>query len=280
MYCEHFGFSEKPFNITSDPNFLYLGPDHEETLTTIIYGINERRGLITVVGDVGTGKTTMLKTALEWLSQKTRVACLSNFDLNFEEMLKSILYELALVSAGDEWSKVDALYCLNEFAHNQLFEGGNVAVIVDDAQNLDATVLENLRLLSNMETQKHKLIQIILSGQPELDAKLELPGLSQLKQRVSLRANIKPLDRRESYAYIRHRITVAHYDGAKLFNSRALDQIYNYTAGVPRKINVLCDNALLTAFRRKHRIVGETSVKKAAADLNWTQPSRNQPARR
>jgi general secretion pathway protein A len=275
MYCEHFGFSEKPFNVTPDPTFLYLSPDHEQALTTIIYGIQERQGLITVVGDVGTGKTTILNTAFEWLSQKTKVAYLSNFDLNFEEMLKSILYELALVSAGDEWSKVDALYCLNEFSHNQLFEGGNVAVVVDDAHNLDASVLENLRLLSNMETQKHQLIQIVLCGQPELDSKLAHPGLSQLKQRVGLRTTIKPLGRRGSYEYIRHRTSIAHQDGSKLFNSRALDKIYTYSAGVPRKINVLCDNALLTAYKRKHKIVGKTSVEKAAMDLNWTSPSKN-----
>jgi general secretion pathway protein A len=272
MYCEYFGFSEKPFNITPDPNFLYMSSGHEEMLTSIIYGIQERRGLITIVGAVGTGKTTILNTALEWLSQKTKVAYVCNFNLNFRELLILVLYKLGLVAAGDKWSKVDALYCLNEFAHNQLLEGANVALIVDEAQNLSAKVMENLRLLSNIETPKHKLIQIVLCGQPELDTKLDQPELLQLKQRVSIRRYIKPLNEKETYEYIRHRLTIAEYKGTNLFDSRALNLIWNCSGGVPRKINVICDNSLVAAFRRNIKKIDEPIIEQAIKDLRWEHP--------
>ena len=180
MYCDYFGFSEKPFNITPDPSFLYLSPGHEELLTSIVYGIQERKGFIVVVGDVGTGKTTILNTALQWLSQKTKAAYVCNYDMNFEDLLAQALFELDLAKTDAKLSKVAALQCLSKFAQKQLSEGGNVAIIVDEAQNLNFRAMENLRLLSNMETPKHKLVQIVLCGQPELDARLDQPELEQL----------------------------------------------------------------------------------------------------
>ena len=160
MYNEFFGFSEKPFNITPDPSFLYLSPAHEELLTLLIYGIQERKGLIVVGGEVGTGKTTILNAALAWLSQQTKVAYVCNFNLTFPELLTTVLYKLKLAGVGDKLSKVDALHLLNKFALEQLSGGGNVAIIIDEAHHLSRKAMESLRLLSNMETAKHKLIQI------------------------------------------------------------------------------------------------------------------------
>ena len=272
MYCDYFGFSEKPFNITPDPAFLYLSPGHEELLTSIVYGIQERKGFIVVVGDVGTGKTTILNTALQWLSQKTKSAYVCNYDMNFEELLALVLFELGLEKTGTKLSKVAALQCLSEFAQKQLSSGGNVAIIVDEAQNLNLRAMENLRLLSNMETPKHKLVQIVLCGQPELDTRLDQPELEQLKQRVSVRRRIQPLNEKETYEYIRHRLEVADHPGTDLFGFKALGGIWNYSAGVPRKINILCDNALTIAFRNNKKAVNQSILMQAIRDLRWKRP--------
>jgi len=172
MYCTHYKFSEKPFDVTPDPRFLYLTERHRETLASLIYGIRERRGFITVIGEVGTGKTTLLNAALDRLDEKTRVAFIFNTDVTFNEMFSMALYEWGLVKPKEKLSKVNAIQRLNNFAIEQTAKGGNVVLIVDEAQNLDNRVMENLRLLSNIETRRHKLIQIVLSGQPELDTKL------------------------------------------------------------------------------------------------------------
>jgi general secretion pathway protein A len=272
MYCEYFGFKEKPFNITPDPSFLYLSTGHEDLLTSIVYGIQERKGFIVVVGGVGTGKTTILNSALDWLSQKTKVAYVCNYNLNFEELLTMALLELGLTKPGVQLAKVDALQCLKDFAQKQLTRGGNVAIIVDEAQNLDFNAMENLRLLSNMETPKHKLIQIVLCGQPELDAKLDLPELVQLRERVVVRRRIQPLNEKETYEYIQHRLEIADHPGTDLFEFKALSAIWNYTAGVPRKINILCDNALSIAFNNNTRMIDQAIMKEALKDLRWKQP--------
>ena len=185
MYCDYYGFAEEPFDITPDPSFLYLSPGHEEVLTSIVYGIQGRRGLMAVIGEVGTGKTTILNTALEWLSKKTKVAYVISFDLSFDDLLTMALVKLDLATTDQTLSKMDALNRLNEFALQQLADGGNVAFIVDEAQNLSWRSLENLRLLSNLETPKHKLVQIVLSGQPELAVKLDQPAAIHLSSQRS-----------------------------------------------------------------------------------------------
>lgn len=272
MYNEFFGFSEKPFNITPDPSFLYLSPAHEELLTLLIYGIQERKGLIVVGGEVGTGKTTILNAALAWLSQQTKVAYVCNFGLTFPELLTTVLYKLKLAGVGDKLSKVDALHLLNKFALEQLSGGGNVAIIIDEAHHLSRKAMESLRLLSNMETAKHKLIQIVLCGQPELDTRLDRPELVQLKQRISIRSYIKPLNEKDTYEYIRHRLEVASYQGSDLFHPEALNLVWVYSNGVPRKINILCDNALVTAFKNKRSTIEQSLIKKALKDLRWDLP--------
>ena len=270
MYCNYFGFSERPFELTPDPKFLYLSRGHIEMLASLTYGIHERRGFITIIGEVGTGKTILINTALERLDENTKVAVIFNTDLTFDQMLHMALVDLRLAKADETLNKVQALNRLNTFAIKQLPWGGNVAFIVDEAQNLDSRSMENLRLLSNLESHKHKLVQIVLSGQPELDTKLNDPGLRQLAQRITLRRYITPLSEKETYEYIRHRLAVAHYQGPSLFNDRAQKLVWSYSGGVPRYINILCDNALLIGYGVKNKRINEAIVKEAITDLRWS----------
>jgi len=270
MYCNYFGFSERPFELTPDPKFLYLSRGHIEMLASLTYGIHERRGFITIIGEVGTGKTILINTALERLDENTKVAVIFNTDLTFDQMLHMALVDLRLAKADETLSKVQALHRLNTFAIKQLPWGGNVAFIVDEAQNLDSRSMENLRLLSNLETHKHKLVQIVLSGQPELDAKLSDPKLRQLAQRISLKRYINPLSEKETYGYIQHRLKVAHYEGPSLFNGKAQKLVWNYSGGVPRNINIVCDNALLIGYGLKNKRINEAIVKEAITDLRWS----------
>jgi len=269
MYCSYYGFSEEPFEITPDPNFLYMSPGHEEVLTSVIYGIQARRGIIAVIGEVGTGKTTLLNTALEWLSEKTKVAYVINFDVDFDDLLNMAIVNLGLATVDRNLTKIEALQRLKDYSLKQLKASGNVALIVDEAQNLSQKAMENLRLLSNLETPKHKLVQIVLSGQPELEAKLALPELRQLTERISIRRYIDPLKEKETYAYIRHRLEVAEYKGPMLFSSEAQHQIWKISQGIPRKINILCDNALLIGFKVRHQKISAAIIQKALKDLRW-----------
>ena len=238
-------------------------------LASLVYGIRERRGFIVVSGEVGTGKTTLINAALDRLDEKTKVAYICNTAITFDQLLEVSLMELGLNEPTVTLSKVQAIHRLNEFTIEQLTNGGNVVLIVDEAQNLDELSLENLRLLSNLETRKHKLIQIILSGQPELDLKLNRPELRQLTQRISIRRCIRPLSEEETYAYIEHRLAVGGAKDSRLFGAKAKRMIYEFSAGFPRKINVLCDNALLIAFGLNSKKVDAKILEEAASDLGW-----------
>lgn len=269
MYCNHYKFSEKPFGVTPDPRFLYLTERHRETLSSLIYGIRERRGFITVIGEVGTGKTTLLNAALDRLDEKTRVAFIFNTDVTFDQMLIMALYEWGLVKPKEELSKVNAIQRLNNFAIEQLSKGGNVVLIVDEAQNLDNRTMESLRLLSNLETRRYKLVQIVLSGQPELDTKLGRYELRQLAQRISLKRYVFPLDEMNTYAYLQHRLRVAKHKNSSPFTDKAQKLIWEYSGGVPRKINILCDNAFLIGYGLKKNKINSAIVQEAAQDLKW-----------
>lgn len=270
MYCNHYGFSQKPFDVTPDPRFLYLPQGHRETLASLIYGIRERRGFITVIGEVGTGKTTLLKAALDRLDEKTRVAFIFNTNVTFDQMLLMALYEWGLVKPKEKLSKVSALQRLNNFAIEQKDKGGNVVLIVDEAQNLDNRVMENLRLLSNLETPRQKLVQIVLSGQPELDTKLNQHELRQFSQRISLRRYVFSFDEKDTYAYIHHRLQVVKdKDSSSPFPGKVQKLIWEYSGGVARKINILCDNALLIGYGLKKNKINSAIVQEAAHDLKW-----------
>ena len=270
MYCHFFGFAERPFDLTPDPKFLYLSPSHRETLATLTYGIRERRGFIAIVGEVGTGKSTLLKTILGQLDEKTHTAFIFNTSVTFDEMLAMALLDLGLAQPEDRLSKVEMIHRLNDFAIGQFAKGANVVLLVDEAQNLDRSAMENLRLLSNLETSKHKLIQVVLSGQPELDVKLSQPQLRQLAQRISLKRYITFLTRKETEEYIQHRLRTADYSGPELFNRQAKKLTWDYSGGVPRKINVLCDNALLTAYALRKKTIEADVIEETIKDLAWS----------
>jgi general secretion pathway protein A len=269
MYRKFFGLDEKPFEVTPDPSFLYSSPSHDEILASLIYGIQERRGFIVIVGEVGTGKTTLLNAIIDRFDENTTVANIFNTDVSFEEMLRMALVDLGILNPDETLDKVEAIHRLNEFAIQQLATGGNVVLIIDEAQNLDRRSLENLRLLSNLETPKHKLLQIILSGQPELDEMLGRKEMRQLSQRISIKRYLSPLNEKETYKYIRHRLIKANCKKPSLFSRRALKLIWEYSQGIPRKINNLCDNALLIGYGLGKNKIRSEFVTEAVNDLGW-----------
>jgi general secretion pathway protein A len=270
MYCGHFGLSEKPFEMTPDPKYLYLSPNHREVFAAILYGIRDRRGLTSIVGEVGTGKTTLLNAALQELDEKTKAAYIFNTRVTFEELLNTVLFEMELKKSDENLSKTHAIERLNQFAHEQLTAEGNVALIIDEAQNLDIHSLENLVLLSNLETRKHKLIQLVIAGQPELDKILRRYELRQLTQRIHLKRYLIPLTEKETSDYIRHRLHVADYSGSHLFDRRAQQLIWEYSHGIPRRINILCDNALLIGYGVEKKRITASLMEEAIKDLTWS----------
>lgn len=267
MYCKHYGFSEKPFEVTPDPKFLYLSSIHREVHSTLLYGIRERRGFIVVLGEAGTGKTTLLRSVLEQLEEDVKVANIFDTMVTFDDFLQMVLIDLELANEGEKLGKVAAVQRLNELAIEQLRKRGTVVIIVDEAQNLGRDCMENLRLLSNLETSKTKLLQIMLFGQPELEDKLRRPDLRQLRQRINLRRYLLPMNEKETYVYIRHRLNEALYKGPTLFTGGAQKLIWKYSGGIPRMINTVCDNALLTGYALKRRKINKSVVREVIDDL-------------
>jgi len=276
MYCKHYGFAEKPFNITPEPKFLYMTSGHREALATLLYGIHERRGFIAMVGDVGTGKTTLLRAAMQRLDKKTKGAYIFNSDMPFDDVLLLILDELRLLKPRESLTKLEALKRLTNYAIQLYKKGGNLVLIIDEAQNFSRKTLEGMRIISNLETNKHKLIQIVIAGQTELDRKLDNYGLRPFVQRISLKRYIKPLSAKNTYAYLDYRLKVAKYNGPPLFDRKAKQMIAAYSNGVPRKINIICDNALLNGYGLgKRKIIGR-DIEVVVKDLGYHQ-SRGKP---
>jgi general secretion pathway protein A len=268
MYSNFFGFSIKPFELTPDPRFLYLNEGLRETLATLVYGIRERRGFMIVTGEPGTGKTTLLNATVDQFDENTKVAFISNTSLAFEDMLHMALIDLNLARTEENLTKRKAIQRLNNFALKQNEIGGNVALIIDEAQNLNRHSLENLRLLSNLQTRQHKLIQIVLAGQPELEITLQKRALRQLVQRIGLRRSTTPLSEKDAYEYIQHRLKIARYQGPPLFGNRAKKLIWFYSQGTPRTINILCDNSLLAGYALERKRIDSAIVDEAIQDLS------------
>lgn len=266
MYEAFYGLREKPFSLTPDPKFFYLSQSHREALDHLLYGIQQREGFIVITGDVGTGKTTLCRALLGKLDERTRTALVFNPILSEEELLRSILQDFGLRGAGA--SKKELVDELNEFLIQLLVEGENAVLIVDEAQDLSAEILEQIRLLSNLETEREKLIQIVLVGQLGLLDLLGAPGLRQLNQRVSVRFKIRPLSAHETSQYIYHRLLVAGSTGEALFSPSALQVIYGYSQGVPRLINLACDRALLQGFVDQDSRITAERVKLALKSLD------------
>jgi len=257
MYTNFYSLRENPFNVTSDPNFLYMSKKHREALSFMSYGIEQRKGFLEITGEIGTGKTTICKALLNGLSEKIKTAFIINPDLSELQLLESIATDFG-IELPKKSNKLTVFGLLNKFLIHQLYLRNNVVLIIDEAQNLKLSLLEQIRLLSNLETEKEKLIQIILVGQPQLRDKLNSPGLAQLRQRISIRYHILPLERHEVKNYINHRLGVAGSDGKIHFAEEAIDGICKFSDGVPRLINMVCDRALLFGYVLETRtITGE-----------------------
>ena len=261
MYLNFYGLTEKPFNATPDPRFLYLTPGHREALSQLVYGVQEHKGFIVLTGEVGTGKTMLLRTLLTRLAGDTAVAFVFNSMLPFDELLEYMLHDFGIAKTGE--SRVERLLTLNNFLIERRRSGQNTAVIFDEAQNLEVATLEQIRLLSNFETPTDKLLQILLVGQPELRAKLNLPELRQLKQRIGLRCAIPPLQLEETQGYIKRRLRIAGGRDLNLFSDRAVGQIAKYAGGIPRVINIVCDHCLLIGYADQTRRINGDIVQRA-----------------
>ena len=269
MYIPFFNLREPPFNLTPDPRFLFLSSQHEEALSHLLYGIHERKGFVEITGEVGTGKTVLCRALLDQLDDSVSTALIFNSYLSRTELLEAIGRDFGLAPEGTAGAGlIDRLnaYLLSEFS-----AGRNAVVVIDEAQNLEPSVLEQLRMLSNLETARGKLLQIVLVGQPELRDKLALPGMRQLDQRIAVRFHINELGRAEVAKYILHRLQVAGDAGdlgGITFTRRALMRIYQYSGGLPRRINLLCDRALMTAFVHETRCIDGSIVRQSVRDLN------------
>ena len=273
MYLEFYGLTEKPFNPTPDPRFLYMSPAHREALAQLLYGVQERRGFIALTGQVGTGKTTLLHALRQQLNGQTAISFVFNSTLPFDGILEYVLEDLGIASGLQ--SRAQRLIALNNFLIDRARTGQNTVLMLDEAQNLDPSTLEQIRLLSNFETPTDKLLQILLVGQPELKAKLSLPELRQLKQRIGLRCQIPPLTLTEAGQYIRTRLRIAGAHDLGVFTGPALDRITQYSGGIPRLINIVCDHCLLFGYADQKRRIDRPTVNDAIEYLEeGTRPAR------
>jgi general secretion pathway protein A len=246
MYNEFYGFREAPFNITPDPRFLFFSDKHREAFNHVLFGIRERKGFIQITGEVGAGKTTVCRAILSELGPSCKTALILNPLITATQMMRTILLELGLEPRRLDRSVY--LEILNRFLLEQAEAGNDVVLLIDEAQDLEPELLEQVRLLSNLETDQRKLLQIVLIGQPELREKLDQRGLRQLRQRITVRYHLKPLDRFETERYIHHRLRVAGADGRPSFSPWAIRRVHRYAKGVPRLINAVCDKALLYGY--------------------------------
>ena len=276
MYNEFFGFDSDPFRVNPDPRFLYLSESHREALATLIYGVRERKGFSALTGEVGTGKTTILNAMLRRLEPSTQTAYLFNTALSVEDFFAYLFDELEL-DPIEPFRKSAALHALNTHLIGRLRDGRQTVLVIDEAQNLSTELLEEIRMLSNLETPTSKLLQIILVGQPELAEKLARPELRQLRQRIELRHTLVPLDSREAAEYVRERLMIAGHPTGELFTGSALRAVHRLSGGIPRIINVICDNALLTAFSKQAAKVPAQMVAQAAADLGLAAVAEQEP---
>jgi general secretion pathway protein A len=269
MYKQYYQLKENPFSATSDPAFFYSSKKHSEAFSHLLYGIEQRKGIIVITGEIGTGKTTLCRTLLNRLDHDTKTAFILNPDFSEVQLIQLILHDLD-IECRDK-TKLGLINSLNDFLITEAGLGNNVVIIIDEAQNLRARQLEQIRLLSNLETEKEKLLQIVLVGQPELMDKLKMTSLRQLNQRVSVRFHIMPLDRDEISDYINHRLKIAQTNGADTrcaeFNNDAVEAIYLHSKGTPRLINILCDRALLAGFTSNIRTITGPIVHKCMREV-------------
>ncbi len=253
MYEKFYNFSEKPFNTTPDSKFFFASSKHIEALNSLIYAINERKGFVVITGEIGAGKTTVSRTLLNKIDGDTKVALITNTHITQKELIEQILDDLSVdYSPGGKQKMIKQL---NKFLIEQLAMNIKIVVIIDEAQNLTPKVLEEIRMLSNLETEKEKLIQIILMGQPQLKAKLHHPKLEQFKQRIAINYHITSLTKEETHEYIKHRIKLVTQTPEQIFTPEAINSLFYYSSGIPRIINLVCDSALLSGYICDSKII-------------------------
>jgi general secretion pathway protein A len=265
MYCQFYGLKERPFNVTSDPAFFFLSKKHNEALSHLFYGVAQRKGIIVLTGEIGTGKTTLCRFFLNQLGKKVKTAFILNPHFSEVQLLEAIVKDFG-ISVKDT-SRLDLVGALNKFLLAETTAGNNIVLIIDEAQNLKPRQLEQVRLLSNLETQKDKLLQVILVGQPELNQRLNLQDLRQLRQRIMVRYHISPLEREEISDYIKHRLATAGSEGTVHFSEEAIKTVADFSSGTPRLINMLCDRALLAGFVAETNTIGMDIINRCLGEL-------------
>lgn len=265
MYLKFYGLKEKPFSVTADPNFLYLSKKHQEAISHMQYGVEQRMGFLEITGEIGTGKTTLCKGLLNTLDEHTKTAFILNSNLSEIQILQAIVEDFGIQLKNK--NKLTMLNELNRFLIEQFKRNNNAVLIIDEAQNLKSSLLEQIRLLSNLETEKEKLLQIILVGQPELKDKLASRELEQLRQRIAIRYHILPLDRNELAGYIHHRLKVAGAGDNNFFTDSAMDAVFKFSRGVPRLINIICDKGLLAGYVAEKKTIDADMIKKCFKEI-------------
>ena len=273
MYEQYYGFAENPFSLTPDPKYLYRSESHANAFELLQYALDRREGFVVITGDIGTGKTTLCRALLQQADRKVRSALLLNPFLSEEDLLRTILQDLAVPCDAQRFaarppSKQELVNALYDFLLTLVPQGMCAVVIIDEAQNLPLPILEQIRILSNLETDKQKLLQIILVGQLNLIQLLRSPDLRQLDQRVSIRYQLKPLVEEEVTAYVSHRLAIANGSRRVSFTPKALKLVHGYSAGIPRLINLLCDRSLLGGFSAQTSQIDADLVSTAAEGLD------------
>jgi general secretion pathway protein A len=271
MYNAFFGFSQNPFNMSPDPSFLFRSPQHEEALANLIYGVQSRKGFIVLTGEVGTGKTTMLECLRDFLNaQQIAFASLFNSRLTVEQFFEMLAYDLDL--RCNRLSKTEVLLSLNNMLLERAAASRTTVLILDEAHNLEWDVLEEIRLLGNLENRRGKMLQIVLAGQQELDRKMEAPEFRQLKQRIALRCSLRGFNLEEAVAYVNSRMARAGLKDQTIFSPGLLEEIHFRSQGIPRLINAICDNLLLTAFAMETQETTLTMLDEVTADMRLDYP--------
>ena len=269
MYHNFYNFSEAPFNLTPNSRFFYSSVKHVEVLSILKYAIDHRKGFVVITGDIGSGKTTVCRALINQLDNKTHTALITNTRMSGKDLLMSILDDFEVEYQPGSKSKLHSQ--LNDFLIAQLRENNNVVLIIDEAQNLSPAVLEEVRLLSNLETENEKLIQIIFLGQPKLKKKLALPSLEQLRQRIAVYYHLTPLTYEETKNYISHRLKIASNSNREYLTAEAIDLIYEFSKGVPRLINQICDSAFLTGYIAEAKKIDTNIVEEVIGESPMTQ---------
>lgn len=246
MYLDYYGLSEPPFDITPNPRFLFFSPKHREAFNHLLYGIRERKGFVQLTGEVGAGKTTVCRAMLDQLGNQFETALILNPVFDADQLMKAIAMEFGLAVKGLD--RLDTLALINEFLLKQAEQQRDAVLIIDEAQDLSNALLEQVRLLSNLETDDRKLLQIVLMGQTELRDRLDAFDLRQLRQRITVRYHLRPLTRSEVAQYIHHRLQLSGAQGAPYFTGAALWRVYRYSRGIPRLVNAVCDKCLLAGY--------------------------------